>query len=374
VDFELSSEQEELRASVRRFCEERAPLTWVRSHLDNATDPRGTSDDVWQGLADLGLAGMLVPESRGGAGGTMVDLGAALEELGRAAHPGPLLSSAVGGASMVLLAGNADDHAALLPDLASGASVVVPALLEPGRRSATEVPATVATPRGDGWTITGTKAWVLDADGADVLLVSARTGAGVGVFAVRRDAPGVAIDAAPTVDATRRLAHVTLSDAEAHPLGEPSVDASAAIVEVVDRLAAALVVDGVGAASRALELAVAYAHERKQFGVPIGSFQAVQHLCADMLRDLELGRAGGYFALWACDAADAAERHRAATMAKAFAAEAFPRIGASAIQVLGGIGFTWEHDAHLYFKRLLTVQHVLGGPTDHLAELATLIL
>jgi alkylation response protein AidB-like acyl-CoA dehydrogenase len=151
-------------------------------------------------------------------------------------------------------------------------------------------------------------------------------------------------------------------------------DATATLAETIDRLAVAGVVDGVGAASRAMELAVEYARERRQFDRPIGSFQAVQHLCADMLRAVELARAAAYYACWAADAAPARERHRAVTMARAFAADELYRVGASAIQVHGGIGFTWEHDVHLYYKRLLTLQHEGGGATDHLEELASLVL
>jgi alkylation response protein AidB-like acyl-CoA dehydrogenase len=146
------------------------------------------------------------------------------------------------------------------------------------------------------------------------------------------------------------------------------------VAETVDRLVVAGVVDGVGAASRALEMAVDYAKERRQFDRPIGSFQAVQHLCADMLRSVELARAGAYYACWAADAADAAERHRAATMAQAFAADELYGVGASLIQVHGGIGFTWEHDAHLYYKRLLTLKELAGGSPGQLEELASLIL
>jgi alkylation response protein AidB-like acyl-CoA dehydrogenase len=143
---------------------------------------------------------------------------------------------------------------------------------------------------------------------------------------------------------------------------------------VIDRMLVALVVDGLGAAEVALDLAVAYAKQRTQFDRPIGSFQAVQHLCADMLQSLELGRAGAYYALWAADSGDPVECHRAATMAKAFASDAFVRIGADAIQVFGGIGFTWDHDIHLFYKRLLTLQQSHGTTAEHLDELATLIL
>jgi len=160
------------------------------------------------------------------------------------------------------------------------------------------------------------------------------------------------------------------------PLAVPPIVVTAGTVlsEAVDRTVVALAVDGVGAAQAALDLAVSYAKERVQFDKPIGSFQAVQHLCADMLQALELGRAGAYYALWACDAASAAERHRAATMAKAFAADAFWRIGASAIQIFGGVGFTWEHDVHLFYKRLLTLQETYGDAGDFLEELADLVL
>jgi alkylation response protein AidB-like acyl-CoA dehydrogenase len=153
-----------------------------------------------------------------------------------------------------------------------------------------------------------------------------------------------------------------------------SADVSDAVARVVDRLAVAYVVDGVGAAARALELVLEYAKERVQFDRPIGAFQAIQHLCADMLRVVELGRAAGYYAAWASDEADRAEAHRAATMAQAYASEAFAQLGGSAIQVFGGIGFTWEHDIHLFYKRLLTASVALGSTDDHLAELAGLAL
>ena len=151
-------------------------------------------------------------------------------------------------------------------------------------------------------------------------------------------------------------------------------DVETAVARTLDRLGVAATLDGVGAAQRALELAVEYAKERVQFDKPIGAFQAVQHLCADMLRTVELGRAAGYYACWALDDAAPEEAHRAATLARAFAADAFPQLGGTAIQVFGGVGFTWEHDIHLYYKRLLTVAHALGTASDHLAELATLAI
>ena len=362
MDFEFSEEQEALRATVRRFLAEQAPIQpYVRDLLG---DPRGTTDAVWKGLADLGATGLLVPAEQGGAGMGMVDMGVVLEELGRAVHPGPFLSSAVAAVSALAATG---DGANLLPAIADGSLVATVALTEDDGRDWRRV-----TTRHEDGSLTGTKTFVFDAAAADVLAVTAMDDNGLGLFAVESGASGLTVEPVPSVDGTRAQATVTLADTPARRLSEG--DATAAVAEVVDRLLVALVTDGVGAAQVALDLAVAYAKERVQFDRPIGSFQAVQHLCSDMLQAVELGRAGAYYALWACDAAEPGERHRAAVMAKAFASDAFPRIGASAIQVFGGVGFTWEHDVHLFYKRLLTLQEAYGDATDALEELAGLVL
>jgi acyl-CoA dehydrogenase len=374
INLEFSDEQEQLRASVRRFLDDRAPLEFVREMYD---DPRGTTDAVWSGLVDLGVTGLLVPEAHGGAGMGMVDVAVVVEELGRAVHPGPFASSAIGATSLVLLAGTDADHAALLPGLASGDTVGTVGLLEPGRRAEWREPVTVATadPDGDGdtWRLDGEKVHVDDGMGAGIILVTARDADDrLGVYAVDAGADGLTVTPTPTVDGSRKESTVQLASTPGRRIGE--ADATDAVTTTVDRLAVASVVDGVGAAGRALDLSVAYAAERQQFGVPVGSFQAVQHLCADMLRAVELARAAAYYACWAADAADAAEQHRAATMALAFAGDDLYQVGASAIQVHGGIGFTWEHDIHLFYKRLLTLQHTGGGTVDQLEELASIVL
>jgi alkylation response protein AidB-like acyl-CoA dehydrogenase len=270
----------------------------------------------------------------------------------------------VGATSLVHLAGSDDDRAALLPKLAAGETVGTVALGEQ------EVRATSAT--GE-WRLTGETAHVPDGAAADIIVLSATTADGeLGAFVVERGDVGVTVQATPTVDGTRRFATVSIEDAPARRLGRG--DPRNAVAETMDRVVVAAVVDGVGAASRALEIAVDYAKERRQFDRPIGSFQAVQHLCADMLRAVELARAGAYYACWTADAAEASERHRAATMAQAFAADELYGVGASLIQVLGGIGFTWEHDAHLYYKRLLTLKELAGGTPGQLEELASIIL
>lgn len=308
MDLELSADQQLLQGSVRRFLSERAPMSWVRSMLD---DERGTTDEVWRGLGELGVTSLL------SAGGTMVDAGVVLEEMGRACHPGPWLSSAVGASSM-------------LPDL--------------GDRVAT---------------VAFDLSVVPDAVAADVLLVV--DDGDVRLVEAFRATP------IETLDGSRKFAAVELLS-PGQPV--PDVDIDLAL----DRLVAGAVIDGVGAASRCLELAVGYATQRRQFGQPIGSFQAVQHLCAGMLQDLELCRAGAWYALWACDDADARERRRAVVMAKAFASDALPRIAADAIQVHGGVGFTWESDLHLFYKRLLTLQEWHGGAGKHLETLASIVI
>jgi len=366
VDFEFTAEQDELRDTVRRFLAARAPLESLRAHYGDA---HGCGDDLWRGLVELGVVGLLAPDAVGGAGRGMVDAAVVLEEMGRAVCPCPYLATAVGAVGLVNdLDGWSSSPA--LAGLATGERRGVVAVYEPERRAAWRAPATRAERRGAEFAVTGTKAHVDGGPGADVLLVVAGTDDGLAVLAV--DAAEAEVTHTPTVDGSRAEATVTLEDAPGRGVG--GGDAAAAVARTLDRVAAGAVVDGVGAAGRALELSVEYAKARRQFGAPIGSFQAVQHLCADMLRAVEMARAAGYYACWAADAAGPAEAHRAATMALAFAADELAGVGAATIQVHGGIGFTWEHDAHLFYKRLLTLQRTGGGSVDQLAELAALLL
>jgi alkylation response protein AidB-like acyl-CoA dehydrogenase len=359
VDFEFSSEQEMLRASVRAFLADKAPLTSLRAGYETPTFDRA----VWNGLVELGVVGLLAPEEHGGAGMGMVDAAVVLEELGRAVSPAPYVASAIGALSLA--------DAELLPALADGSVIGTLAIFEAGSRYRWTAPSTRATRAGDGsWHLDGGKVHVADATEAGVALVSALDDdEQLGVFATS----DFAAAATPNVDGSHHAGRITFAGASARRV-ETGGGAEAAIARALDRLGVASVVDGVGAAQRALELAVEYAKERVQFDKPIGAFQAVQHLCADMLRTVELGRAAGYYACWALDDAAPAEAHRAATLARAFAADAFPQVGATAIQVFGGIGFTWEHDIHLYYKRLLSVASALGTASDHLEELATLAI
>jgi alkylation response protein AidB-like acyl-CoA dehydrogenase len=371
LDFEFSVDQEMLRESVQRFLADKAPISYVREAYENDAPGLG-HDDVWTGLRDIGAIGLLVPEQFGGAGMGMVDAAVVLEELGRALCPEPYASSAIGAVSLVREAGAAREHEFLLPGLADGSTIGTAAIFEPGARYHWREPSSSVRADGEVWRLDGEKVHVADGNAANLLLVTARDpGGALGVFAIQRD-DGVTVETSPTVDGSRKEATVTFSGARAWRLG--TGDAAGAVARTLDRLAIAYVVDGVGAAQKALELAVDYAKERVQFDKPIGSFQAVQHLCADMLRALELGRAAGYYACWASDDAEPAEAHRAAVMAKAFASSAYAQLGGSAIQVFGGIGFTWEHDIHLYYKRLLSLSVSLGNASEHLAELARIAI
>lgn len=355
MDAFFTAEQEELRSTVRRFLADQAPLAWVRERW---SDRRGTTDAVWRGMVDLGLVGLLVPEDAGGVGAGMVEAGVVLEELGRVAHPGPFLASCVG-ATSALVALEARDH---LAALASGDSIAILALVDAGASFGRwHAP---VTDEAEG-RLTGHKVNVQDGESATLFLVTA----GSHVWAVKREAPGVRVEPEVTIDGTRRFATLALDDTPGELLGPIE-----ALAPAVDRVAIALAVDGLGAAQAALTLAVDYAKTRVQFGKPIGAFQSVAHLCATMLQTVETGRAGAYYALWAADAADPIERHRAAALAKSFASEHYPQVAAEAIQILGGAGFTWEVDLHLFYKRLLTLGQDWGGSEHWLDELAALVI
>ena len=358
MDFEFNGDQEQLRDSVRRYLSDQAPIAYVRAQYEATTD--AAVDDVWRGLAELGLTAMLVPEAHGGAASGLVDLALPLGEMGRSLYPGPFAASAVAATSLLADLAHHDLAAEWLPRLATGDAVATLAFTD--ARAA-------PVRRGEFGEIHGTKVHVPDAVAADLILVIADSG--TTCTAVVPADTGVAITPLATVDGSRRFATVTLDGVHGTPL---TGDVAGAVSAANDRLGVAWVLDGIGAAEVALELTLEYAKQREQFGKPIGAFQAVQHLCADMLRAIELGRAVGYYAAWACDAADATERHRAATMARAFAANDFYRVAANAIQVFGGIGFTWEHDIHLYYKRLLTLQLAGGTASDYLEELAAIVL
>lgn len=356
MDFEFHDDQEQLRDSVRRYLADRAPITYVRSHYGRPVP----ADSVWTGLVDLGLTAIAIPEEYDGTGAGLVDLALVLGEMGRSVYPGPFVSSAIGATGLLVALPGDTIATTWIPRLARGDAV--------GTIAITDAPSAPVRLDADG-ALHGTKAHVPDGEVADLVLVVAN--GGTACIAVRPDQAGVTIMHTETVDGSRSFATMAFDGAHGTAL---TGDVPAAVEAATDRLGVAWVLDGIGAVERALELTLEYAKVREQFGRPIGSFQAVQHLCADMLRTLELGRAVGYYAAWACDDAAPEERHRAATMARAFAANDFYRVAANAIQIFGGVGFTWEHDIHLFYKRLLTLQLAGGSAADHLETLASIVL
>jgi alkylation response protein AidB-like acyl-CoA dehydrogenase len=361
MNLELTDEQVALRDTARRFLAEKAPISGhVRALLD---DPTGTTGAVWRGLADLGTTGLLVPQPYGGAGMTMVEAGIVAEELGAALHPGAWLSSAVAAPRALARLGAGNAGAELLTGIADGSMIAAVGPLDRNGVGVIAVARDNDEP-GNDVVLRGETA-MPDAAAANVLLVFAERRDGTGLFAVKTDSPGISVTAERGIDQTRKRFRVALDDAPAHRLATSTPDAIAA---VVDDVLIATAADALGAARAVMELAIEYAKVRKQFGQAIGSFQAIQHLCVDMYETVELARSGVIHALWAADNADADQRHLSALRAKAFAGR-LATVGDTAIQVFGGIGYTWEHDAHLYLKRLLSWSEFLGGPDRYLTEL-----
>jgi alkylation response protein AidB-like acyl-CoA dehydrogenase len=355
MNLELTDEQLALRDTTRRFLAEKAPIAGhVRALLDDQTGMDGKADAVWRGLADLGTTGLLVPQEHGGAGMTMVEAGIVAEELGAALHPGPWLSTAVAAVRTLTRLPDNASAATILAGIADGTTIAAVSFLDFGNVAA------------DGAVLRGELGHVSDAAAADVVLVLAQEADGTGLFAVHTDSPGLVAQAEPSIDPTRKQFRVQLDGTPAQRL---ATTGPADVAAVIDDLLIATAADALGAARAVMDLAVEYAKVRKQFGQVIGSFQAIQHLCVDMYETVELARSGVVHALWAADAdLDPDERHLAALRAKAFAGR-LATVGDIAIQVFGGIGYTWEHDAHLYLKRLLSWSHLLGGPDRYLTEL-----
>jgi alkylation response protein AidB-like acyl-CoA dehydrogenase len=349
MNLELTEEQIALRDTVRQFLAGKASLAGhVRPMLD---DPKGTTDDVWRGLASLGATGVLVATEHDGAGMTMVEAGVVAQELGAALYAGPWSSSAVASARALARTG-ADDG--LLSGIADGTVIATVGALTGPRPSAD------ATLRGEAIAVP-------DVAAASVLLVFADGTDGTALYSVDPASDGVTATPRSHVDPTHKLFDVVFDGVTARRLA----DAPASVVEaLVDDVIVARAADALGAATAMMNLAVEYAKVRRQFDQPIGSFQAVQHLCVDMYESVELARSGIIHALWAADAAEPAERHLAALRAKAFAGR-LASVGDTAIQVFGGIGFTWEHDAHLYLKRLLGWSAFLGAPDRYLEQVGT---
>jgi alkylation response protein AidB-like acyl-CoA dehydrogenase len=361
TDDALAAEREALRDTVRAFLDRTSTEAEVRRLMATET---GYDETAWKQAAEqLGLTGLAIPEEYDGSGFGQLELSVVFEEMGRALFTGPFLST-VGLAANTLLA--SDDDAAKkewLPKIASGQTIATLALTEESSSWDLAQVTTTGTRSGNSWKLSGTKWYVLDGHTADLVLVVAQAEGDVAVFAVPGDADGLVREPMVTMDETRKMARLTLDGVEAQPIGSQA--AGRGIVERALLLASvALSAENVGGAQRCLDTAADYARERVQFGRPIGSFQAIKHKLANLLTEVEQARSASYFASREA-AADGDDLPLAASLAKSYTSDAFFHAAADNIQIHGGIGFTWEHSAHLYFKRAKTNQLLLGSPAYH---------
>ena len=375
MDFGFSEEQEMLRQSVREFLAAECEMTYVRQMME---DERGYSEDQWRKMAELGWTGLIVPEQYGGAGLNMVDMVVVLEEMGKVVFPGPFFASAILGGIAIDLGGSEAQKQRWLPGLADGSQRATLAQVEESGRWDADGVQLQAKASGDGFTLSGTKLFVHDAHNADLLVVPVRTGGsgadGITMLVVERKAKGVGVRVLKTMDQTRKLCEVTFDKVA---VGKDAVLGAVGkgwslLDRLVDRAKVALCAEMCGGAQRVLEMSVEYAKVREQFGKPIGSFQAIQHKCANMMVQVESAKSATYYAAWAV-ANDVAEAHLAACMAKAYTSDAYRFVSAEGIQIHGGIGFTWEHDMHLYFKRAKSSEVTFGDATWNRELVAQLI-
>jgi alkylation response protein AidB-like acyl-CoA dehydrogenase len=366
AEFTFTDEQVQLRTAVRKFCAENFEEQTVRRLMES--DPPFDAG-VWTRLgAELGVLGLSVPEADGGVGGSLVDQAVAVEELGASLACGPVFGTVFLAIPALVAASPGPVRDGLLAELVEGRRTAAFAVTD--RAGAFDPAAVTVIASGD--TVAGTVERVVDAGAADVLLVSANGPDGVALYAVEAAGPGVDRTPLATLDLTRPQATVRFSDAPARLVAD-SGEAQRVIEHALQVGSALLAVEQVGAAQHLLDLSVDYAKTRLQFGRPIGSFQAVKHRLADLLVDLEHARSAAYHAVWALtDGSD--DPVLAASIAQATASAAFARVATDTIQVHGGIGFTWEHQAHLYFKRATTDAALLGSPEQHRSRVAALVL
>ena len=358
-----AAELDDLRSAVRDLLSDKCGEEQIRKAIE--TD-LGYDHALWMQLAtQLGAQSLSLPEEFGGDGFGYVELGIFLSEMGRRLMPGPFLSSVVLAGSALALSGDEGAQADYLPRIADGSLVATLAVTEADGRWGTDEFTTTATEDSGRWTLNGVKTLVPDGNCAGLILVAATTTQGPALFAVDPGAAGVTCTPLRTLDLTRQIARVELDGVEGALVGQAG-DAAEVLASVLDRAMVALAAEQVGAARACLEMAVGYARERVQFGRAIGSFQAIKHKCADMFAKIELASATSEEALRALDGLpDAPPAPIAAAVAHAVCSEAFMFVAMETIQVHGGIAFTWEHPAHLYFRRAKATQLMFGGPAEY---------
>ena len=366
MNFAFTEEQEELRSTIRAFLEAKSSEADVREQME--TD-NGYDEAVWSQMAEqMGLQGLHIPEEYGGSGFGYVELGIVLEEMGRALLCAPFFSSVVLAANTLILSDDEDAKQKYLPGIAMGETIATVAFTEPSGKW-DEAGITMEASGSDGsYTLSGEKSFVLDGHTANLIIVAAKTGAGTSLFAVDGDAEGLTRTALSTMDQTRKQAKLEFSNTPATLIGSEGSGWSV-LEQMLDLAAVGLAAEQVGGAQCVLDMAVEYAKVRVQFGRPIGSFQAIKHKCADMLLEVESAKSAAYYGMW-CASEMNDELPSTASLAKAYCSEAYFHATAENIQIHGGIGFTWEHPAHLYFKRAKSSELLFGDPTYHREQLA----
>ncbi|HWB50308.1 MAG TPA: acyl-CoA dehydrogenase family protein [Stellaceae bacterium] len=361
MKFSFSSEQEEFRSNLRRLLADRSPAKEVRRLME--TD-RGYEPDGWRAIdAALGLTAIRIPEAYGGYGLGFGDQGIVLEEMGRALLCAPYFATAVLAAGAIINAGTEDEKRALLPGIAAGETTATLAWVEDDGRWDGDGTALSATADGGAIFLSGHKSYVIDGHTADLIVVLARTPQGLSCFTVDGNAAGLTRRALRSMDPTRKFARLVFDRVAARPLGAAGGGA-APFARTMIEAAACLANEMVGGADRLREDALAYAMMRMQFGKPIASFQSMKHKQADMLLEVELAKSAAYYAAASLDEDDddaAANAH----LAKALASEAYMQTAIHAVQIHGGIGFTWDNDTHLWFKRAKSSEVLLGDAAYH---------
>jgi len=366
MNFGFSEEQDELRKMVKRFLDEKSSETEVRRLM--ATED-GYDPAVWSQMAnELALQGLGIPEEFGGQGFGPVELYVVFEEMGAALLCSPYFATVALASNALLTTATDAAKAKYLPGIAAGDTIATLALTNNAGSWNVSDTGVTASGSGDAFTLNGVKNYVVDGSTASLILVTATTDKGVSLFAVDKGAAGLTTTWLPTMDQTRKQSKLEFANTPATLI---SVDgaATAGITKTLQIAAAALAAEQVGGAQRVLNNAVEYAKNRVQFGRPIGSFQAIKHKCADMLLEVESAKSAAYYAAWAAQE-DNEELAIAASLAKSYCSEAYFHAAAENIQIHGGIGFTWEHHAHLYFKRAKSSELMLGDPAYHRELLA----
>jgi alkylation response protein AidB-like acyl-CoA dehydrogenase len=378
MNFAFDEEQEELRAMARSFLEDHSSGEQVRKAMETEL---GYDPDVWKRIGtELGWPAVIVPEAYGGLGLSWVELVALLEITGEHLLCAPFFSSVCLAGTALLVAGSEEQKQEHLPPLAEGQLRGTLAFSEPsGRWDAAGIAAT-ARRDGDDYVLRGAKRYVPDGHCADLFVVAARAEgsageSGVSLFVLPAGTPGLAVTLLATMDQTRRQAHLELDDVRLPASARMGEEGAAwpALRKVLDLATIGVAAEQVGGAQRCLDLAVDYAKERVQFGRPIGSFQAIKHKCADMMLLVESARSAAYYA--ACVAVEDGEAlSTAASLAKAAGSDGFFRCAAECLQIFGGVGFTWEYDPHLYFKRAKSSETFLGDASLHRERIAAHVL